>query len=411
MSGAVSDDIRVSAVAFLRDAPEVPGGVEVLTVRKHGTRLYQFPGGKPDPGEHARDAAVREVAEETGVHVVGSSLGFAGTFTAPAANEAGHTVTADLFLHVGDMAGEPVAAAEIADARWLPVGTPHRTPDDPEYPLAPLMHATFPRLADAGPAASYRKHNPGRPGDWEQAGLDWLDAAAAAGGVPVAGVRARMPAESGRGRGDLLLRRVTPVAPDVRAAEDFGRRLAVTHRCGAPAFGSGPDGWQGSGYQGPNDSLLDLPLAPTPSWGDYYAAVVIAPLARRVRDGVPGGIPGTDRLLERLTAGDFDDGRPPARLHGDLWSGNLMWAADGAVLIDPSAHGGHGLTDLGFLTMFGAPHLDRILDAYAEAAQLQDGWRELLPLHRLHVLYLHAAVFGGGYVDETAATVRQVLGL
>lgn len=394
----VGDGIRVSAVAFLRDAPDAVGGCEVLTVRKRGTRLYQYPGGKPEPGERASATAVREVGEETGIDVPPSSLDFIGAFTAPAANEEGREVTADLFVHSGDADVTPVVAAEIADARWVPVGTPDHTPDDPDHPLAPLMFRTFPSLVEV---TTFTKHNPGRPGDWEQSCLNWLGDAAGHGGVAVAGVRARTD------DGDLLLRRVTSVPPDAPAAEEFGRRLAVTHASGAGSFGAGPAGWRGPGYQGPNDSLLELPLAPHPTWGSYYADVVLAPLARRV----PGGIRGTDTLLERLAAGDFDDGRPPARLHGDLWSGNLMWSPQGAVLIDPSSHGGHGLTDLGFLSMFGVPHRDRIFDAYAEAAELPTGWRELLPLHRLHVLYLHAAVFGGGYAEEAASTVRHVLSL
>jgi fructosamine-3-kinase len=247
--------------------------------------------------------------------------------------------------------------------------------------------------------STYRKHNPGRPGDWEAACLTWLGDATEDGGVAVAGVVERQG-------GDLLLRRVDSAAPTRQAAEEFGRRLAITHAAGAPAFGSGPDGWGGSGYQGPNDDLLELPLAEHASWGSFYAEVIIAPL-----DRIAGGIPGTDRLLDRLAAGDFDDDRAPARLHGDLWSGNLMWSPEGATLIDPSAHGGHPYTDLGFLTMFGAPHLDTILDSYAEAASLPTGWQELLPLHRLQVLFLHAAVFGGGYREETRRTVQQVSSL
>ena len=49
----------------------------------------------------------------------------------------------------------------------------------------------------------------------------------------------------------------------------------------------------------------------------------------------------------------FDDGSAPARLHGDLWAGNLLWTADGGVLIDPAAHGGHRETDLAMLALFG----------------------------------------------------------
>lgn len=402
VGGTTNGDIRVSAVAFVRRAADVPGGYEVLTVRKQGTELHQYPGGKPEPGEDAVSAAVREVAEETGIAVAASCLTFVGTFTAAAANERGHSVTADIFLHEG-APGEvvdPVVAAEIADARWLPLGTTTHTPDDPAHRLAPLMFTTFPQLADA---LTFSKHNLGRPGAWEHACLDWLGDAADRGGVPVAGV----VGTGGASGEDLLLQRVGQVTPTPAHAEEFGRRLAVTHACGAPSFGAGPAGWDGPGYQGPNDNLLELPLTPHDRWGAFYAEVVLGPLERRV----PGGIPGTAQLLDRLTAGDFDDTRPPARLHGDLWSGNVLWGHDGAVLIDPSAHGGHPLTDLGFLTMFGAPHLERVLSAYAEAAGLDADWRDLLELHRLQVLYLHAAVFGGGYVGEAAAGVHRALTL
>lgn len=248
---------------------------------------------------------------------------------------------------------------------------------------------------------TYIKHNPGRPGDWEVAGLTWL--AAADGGVPVVGVLDRHD-------GDTVLQQVTPTAPDAAHAEEFGRRLAATHRAGAPAFGAGPADWTGSGYQGPNDSLLELPLAPAADWGTFFAASVIGPLAQVAADR-GHAVPGTPQLCARLTAGDFDDDLPPARLHGDLWSGNVLWSADGVVLIDPAAHGGHPLTDLAGLTLFGAPFLDHILGAYAEVAELPARWRELLPLHRLHMLYLHAAVFGGGYVAETGRAVEEVLAL
>ena len=80
-----------------------------------------------------------------------------------------------------------------------------------------------------------------------------------------------------------------------------------------------------------------------------------------------------DRVCDRLASGDLDDERPPARIHGDLWSGNVVFTTDGAVLIDPAAHGGHGLTDLAMLALFGCPGLDRVGAAYEEAAGLRTG--------------------------------------
>lgn len=125
--------------------------------------------------------------------------------------------------------------------------------------------------------------------------------------------------------------------------------------------------------------------------------------AARRRDNL--SVTGLDRVrlvAERLHAGHFDDGAPPARIHGDLWSGNLVFTVDGAVLIDPAAHGGHRLTDLAMLSLFGAPALDRLLAAYADSAALPDGWRDLLGLHQLHPLLVHAVSHGASYGSAAA---------
>ena len=86
-----------------------------------------------------------------------------------------------------------------------------------------------------------------------------------------------------------------------------------------------------------------------------------------------------------------------------LWSGGRGW------LIDPAAHGGHRETDLAMLALFGAPHLDRILAAYQEAAPLADGWRARVPLHQLHPLLVHVCLFGGSYRDAALDAARRVL--
>jgi fructosamine-3-kinase len=61
------------------------------------------------------------------------------------------------------------------------------------------------------------------------------------------------------------------------------------------------------------------------------------------------------------------------------------------------------------LALFGAPHLERILAAYDEAAPLADGWRERVPLHQLHPLLVHAVLFGGSYGERAANAARALL--
>lgn len=204
----------------------------------------------------------------------------------------------------------------------------------------------------------------------------------------------------------IVLDRLETARPTDAAAEAFGAALARTHGAGAPAFGSPPDGWEGNGFIG----RQRMSMRPTPTWGTFYAEQRVLPYAREAAEIghlSRAALADVERVADRLRAGDLDDGRPPARIHGDLWSGNVVFTADGVVMIDPAAHGGHGLTDLAMLHLFGAPGLDRISAAYAEAAGLDAGWPDLVGLHQLHPLLVHAVSHGPAYGSEAASVARR----
>jgi fructosamine-3-kinase len=236
---------------------------------------------------------------------------------------------------------------------------------------------------------------------WEAAGLTWL--AQATGGAATAEVLAVADDH-------LDLRRLAFANPGPLHAEAFGAALARTHDAGAAAYGCGPAGWEGDGFLGPLSQPLPLPLRPAPTWGRFYAE---QRLLHTLRLGVDRGVwHGSDIALfeavaARVAAGEFDDGAPPARIHGDLWAGNVVWTAHGAVLVDPAAHGGHRETDLAMLALFGCPHLDWVVSGYLAEHRLDAQWRERTALHQLHPLMLHAVLFGGGYVRQSIGHARR----
>lgn len=259
--------------------------------------------------------------------------------------------------------------------------------------------------SDQPPADVFRKDTSAAPrgySAWEAAGLLWLAEAEADGGVQVAQV---VDVDLTH----LDLRAYSPVPPTNIQADDFGRALARTHAAGADAFGSPPARWSSHGYLGPADEPLPLPLEPNESWGAFYAEQRIL---HTLRMGHSRGLWTDDAatfeaVAARLTSGEFDDGRAPARVHGDLWTGNVMWTRSGAVLIDPAAHGGHAESDLAMLLLFRGPHTARIIGAYDEAAPLTGGWPERVGLHQLHPVMLHAVLFGGGYVTQALEIARR----
>lgn len=130
--GVMPGVLDIAAVCFLREGDD---GLELLAVRKQGTGSWMQPGGKLDPGESARECAVREIAEELGAAVEADALEHLCDVEAPAANEPSTVVRASVFLAPPDSLPRDVAVqAELAEARWLPLDRAV-----PGMRLAPLM--------------------------------------------------------------------------------------------------------------------------------------------------------------------------------------------------------------------------------------------------------------------------------
>lgn len=235
----------------------------------------------------------------------------------------------------------------------------------------------------------------------EAAGLQWLSAAD--GGVRCASVVAHDATS-------LTLEHITSVAPSVAAAQAFGAALARTHDAGAAAHGAPPGQWTGPGFFGPLHQPLPMSYAAHDSWGAFYARERLGPMLARARQRLATQTAHqVDEIMKRCAEGQFDDDSAPARVHGDLWSGNVMWSADGVVVIDPAAHGGHRETDLALLALFGCPHLDAVMGGYQEQHPLRAGWRSRIGLHQLYPLLAHVVLFGGGYSREVARAAEATL--
>lgn len=209
----------------------------------------------------------------------------------------------------------------------------------------------------------------------------------------------------------LALGWIEPGSLTADGAEEFGRGLAATHALGAPAHGWIPPAGAGAQRIGP----LVLEAAPGQDWPEVYAEQRLLPLARICRERgtiSASGAAAVAAVCERIgtLAGPPE---PPARLHGDLWAGNVHAGEHGrAWLIDPSAHGGHREMDLAMLRLFGPPGAGaggRIFDAYEEVAPLAAGASERVGLWQLQPLLVHAALFGGGYGASAERAARELL--
>ncbi|WP_016697009.1 fructosamine kinase family protein [Actinoalloteichus spitiensis] len=272
-------------------------------------------------------------------------------------------------------------------------------------------------LADGRRVVAKRPVRPGAgaPGEDPEGDRDRAERAVAAEGAGLRWIADAVPGLTpgvvAAGRGWLVLDFVPPGAPSATAAEELGRRLAALHAAGAPAFGSAPPGGPARAVVG----ALDMTNEPTPDWPTFYGEQRVEPYLRRAVD--LGHLDVTQRAVLRQVVERLPDlagpAEPPARLHGDLWSGNLHWTEErgrrGAALLDPAAHGGHREADLAMLRLFGTPHLDRLVGAYAEVFPLAPGWRDRVGLHQVFPLLVHAVLFGGGYGARAAEVGRAAL--
>ena len=254
--------------------------------------------------------------------------------------------------------------------------------------------AVFAKVAAAGLGGVF---------DAEARGLRWLGEAGAVG----------VPEVLGWDEATLVVSWLPAGRPDAAAAERFGRELARLHAAGAPRFGAAWPGFIAS-LSMPNDHFVAASVpGGTGVWADWYRSCRVLPYLRLALDA--GTLTGADaRLVESAAVRAADVAGPdelPSRIHGDCWSGNVVWSGGSGWLVDPAAHGGHRETDLAMLALFGAPYLDRILGAYADEAPLAPGWRQRVPLHQMHPLLVHVCLFGAAYREATLAAARAVLAL
>lgn len=224
--------------------------------------------------------------------------------------------------------------------------------------------------------------------DAEAKGLQWLAEAHALRTPTVLAVSARA----------LVLEYIEPGGRTAGFDEAFGRGLARMHGHRPATFGLEHPG-----------IIAGLPQDNTAEdgWVTFFGQRRLRPLVQRCID--TGRLPpetadDLDALL-RVLPDRLGPAEAPARLHGDLWSGNAMADAHGEpVVYDPAPYGGHREIDLAMMRLFGG-FAPATFDAYHEAMPLAPEHEDRVELMQLYPVLVHVALFGGHY----GATARRTM--
>jgi fructosamine-3-kinase len=205
----------------------------------------------------------------------------------------------------------------------------------------------------------------------------------------VAGVRAPEPFAHGvrGGKAFIEMERLELGAPaDWRS---MGRMLAALHRNTSDRFGWQRDNWIGLGAQ-------------KNGWCDDWALFWIE---RRLRPQLQRAEQQGFRFEELNYSAILGKHAPqPSLLHGDLWSGNAGFTAEGPVIFDPAVYYGDREADLAMTELFGGFPRE-FYASYDEAFPLPKDRAVTKNLYNLYHLLNHLNLFGGGYLAQVKATL------
>ncbi|MCS6798904.1 MAG: fructosamine kinase family protein [Myxococcota bacterium] len=265
--------------------------------------------------------------------------------------------------------------------------------DEPVARLQPVrggdVHRAF-RVETRGRERWFAKHSPSAPRDLFEAearGLHWLATAGAL----------RIPAVRACGQGWLVLEWIEPGAPSPTFDVELGEGLAALHRAGAPCIGLDHDNYIGT---------LPQANASIANWPAFWRERRLLPQIDRAASRLPRELRAElERLAQCLESLLPDEA--PARLHGDLWAGNCIVAANGkAVLVDPAVYGGAREVDLAMMELFGG-FGPRVFEAYEAAWPTARTDRRLRrAIYQLYYLLVHVNLFGSGWIPALARTLR-----
>ena len=98
----------------------------------------------------------------------------------------------------------------------------------------------------------------------------------------------------------------------------------------------------------------------------------------------------------------------PSLLHGDLWSGNILFNMNGATLIDPAIYFGDKEVELAFILLFDT-FGETFFREYEELHPLSEDFYDVkVPLYQIYPLLVHVALYGASYVGQLEQILKRL---
>ena len=174
--------------------------------------------------------------------------------------------------------------------------------------------------------------------------------------------------------------------------ELFGERLAVLHTYKNEFFGLDYDNYIGS---------LRQVNKKENNWKGFYSNQRLLHLTKFAFDKEL--LSKTDSKKMEELCNKLDTYLPfakPSLIHGDLWSGNLIFDGQGKpVFIDPAIYYGHPEMDWAMLSLFGS-YPETAIKSYCNIIPLENNYFEREKIYQLYPLLVHLILFGRSYYRD-----------
>lgn len=204
----------------------------------------------------------------------------------------------------------------------------------------------------------------------------------------------------------LLMEYIVPGPLDGSNHTLLGENLAKLHSHRGKQWG-----FDNNNYLGPttqiNTQSRDL------SWSEFFLQTRIGPQIFWLRKRHLWPL-AFDAYEEKLVAAVRERLSVVSRqecslLHGDLWSGNILWDQEGVpYVIDPAVYYGHRECDLALPVLFGGFN-DTFFAAYDKHLPRESGHEDRMPVYILYHLLNHVNIFGPCYLLQTQKIIEDLI--
>jgi len=197
----------------------------------------------------------------------------------------------------------------------------------------------------------------------------------------------------------LALEHIPQTTPNSQDWQQLGMQLAQLHQIPQPWFGFEHNNYCGRTPQ-PNPKHHN--------GFEFFAQHRLLQQMQRASNAgllAPNHCQQIEHLCQRLP--ELLPNAPPTLIHGDLWSGNVLFNQHHApYLIDPACHYGWAESDIAMTLLFGG-FADSFYQAYQEHHPLTAGWQHRAHIHNLYHLLNHLNLFGDHYLPNILITLKR----